>query len=118
METKLLSVDNFMDNKKNYEQAVDILRNGGVVAFPTETVYGLGALATDELAVQKIFEAKGRPSDNPLIVHIGNKEQVFNYATAYFHRCGKADGCVLAWSANACFPQNTRRHRAECNAWR
>ncbi|WP_186667921.1 L-threonylcarbamoyladenylate synthase [Sporosarcina sp. BP05] len=81
METKVVSVDNFMDNKRNYEQAVDILKNGGVVAFPTETVYGLGALATDELAVQKIFGAKGRPSDNPLIVHIGNKEQVFNYAT-------------------------------------
>lgn len=80
METKMILVDNFMDNEKNYEQAVDILKSGGVVAFPTETVYGLGALATDELAVQKIFEAKGRPSDNPLIVHIGNKEQVFNYA--------------------------------------
>ena len=76
METKIVSVDNFMDNEKNYKQAVDILKNGGVVAFPTETVYGLGALATDEQAVQKIFEAKGRPSDNPLIVHIGNKEQV------------------------------------------
>ena len=41
METKLVSVDNFLDNKKSYEQAVDILKNGGVVAFPTETVYGL-----------------------------------------------------------------------------
>ena len=82
METILTSVDNIMDNKKNYKQAVDILKNGGVVAFPTETVYGLGALATDEQAVQKIFEAKGRPSDNPLIVHIGEKEQVHNYASA------------------------------------
>lgn len=81
METKVVIVDNFVGNKKNYEQAVDILKSGGVVAFPTETVYGLGALATDEVAVQKIFEAKGRPSDNPLIVHIGDKEQVFNYAT-------------------------------------
>jgi L-threonylcarbamoyladenylate synthase len=82
METILTSVDNIMDNKNNYKQAVDILKNGGVVAFPTETVYGLGALATDEQAVQKIFEAKGRPSDNPLIVHIGKKEQVHNYASA------------------------------------
>ena len=80
METKLISVDNFMDNEKSYQQAVDILENGGVVAFPTETVYGLGAIATDEQAVQKIFEAKGRPSDNPLIVHIGNKEDVEKYA--------------------------------------
>jgi L-threonylcarbamoyladenylate synthase len=81
VETKMLSVDNFLDNEKKYKQAVDILKKGGVVAFPTETVYGLGALATDELAVQKIFEAKGRPSDNPLIVHIGNQEEVFSYAT-------------------------------------
>ena len=80
METKIISVDNFLDNKKSYKQAVDILKSGGVVAFPTETVYGLGALATDESAVQKIFEAKGRPSDNPLIVHIGTKEDVRKYA--------------------------------------
>lgn len=81
METILISVDKVLDNKEKYKQAVDILRNGGVVAFPTETVYGLGALATDEQAVQKIFVAKGRPSDNPLIVHIGNKEDVSHYAT-------------------------------------
>ncbi|MBE1555715.1 L-threonylcarbamoyladenylate synthase [Sporosarcina limicola] len=81
METQLILVDNIMDNEKKYKQAVDILKNGGVVAFPTETVYGLGALATDEQAVQKIFEAKGRPSDNPLIVHIGKKEDVTKYAT-------------------------------------
>ncbi len=81
LETTISMVDNFMDNEKKYKQAVDILRNSGVVAFPTETVYGLGALATDERAVQKIFEAKGRPSDNPLIVHIGKKEDVANYAT-------------------------------------
>lgn len=69
-----------MDNLLSYQRAVDILKNGGVVAFPTETVYGLGALATDKKAVQRIFEAKGRPSDNPLIVHIGNKEDVDKYA--------------------------------------
>lgn len=69
-----------MDNSISYQRAVDMLKNGGVVAFPTETVYGLGALATDEAAVQRIFEAKGRPSDNPLIVHIGNQEDVEKYA--------------------------------------
>ena len=80
LETEIVSVDNDMDNSKSYQQAVDILKDGGVVAFPTETVYGLGALATDAIAVQRIFEAKGRPSDNPLIVHIGNKEDVDKYA--------------------------------------
>lgn len=54
------------------EKGAAILKDGGVVAFPTETVYGLGALATSRSAVEKIFEAKGRPSDNPLIVHIAD----------------------------------------------
>ncbi|MCH7320556.1 threonylcarbamoyl-AMP synthase [Solibacillus sp. MA9] len=80
METLLLTVDEFVDNSENYTQAVDLLNNGEVVAFPTETVYGLGAVATDEQAVKKIFTAKGRPSDNPLIVHIGTIEEVEDYA--------------------------------------
>lgn len=50
----------------------EVLKNGGLVAFPTETVYGLGANALDENAAKKIYEAKGRPSDNPLIIHISN----------------------------------------------
>jgi L-threonylcarbamoyladenylate synthase len=53
-------------------QAVALLRQGGLVAFPTETVYGLGADARNAVAVQKIFAAKGRPADHPLIVHIGD----------------------------------------------
>lgn len=79
METIQLHVDKNVDNSENYVQAVDFLNNGEVVAFPTETVYGLGAVATDEDAVKKIFAAKGRPSDNPLIVHIGTKEEVALY---------------------------------------
>lgn len=58
------------------KQASDILRNGGMVAFPTETVYGLGADALDEKASAKIYEAKGRPSDNPLIVHVADVKQL------------------------------------------
>ncbi|WP_042470863.1 L-threonylcarbamoyladenylate synthase [Bacillus ndiopicus] len=80
METKYLIVDNGVNSNKNYAQAVDFLNKSEVVAFPTETVYGLGAVATDEVAVQKIFAAKGRPSDNPLIVHISSKEQAKDYA--------------------------------------
>jgi L-threonylcarbamoyladenylate synthase len=52
------------------EEAARVLRAGGLVAFPTETVYGLGAVATDEAAVRRVFHAKGRPPDNPLIVHV------------------------------------------------
>jgi L-threonylcarbamoyladenylate synthase len=58
------------------EQAAAIIRIGGLVAFPTETVYGLGADAMNERAIQKIFEAKGRPADNPLIVHINNRSML------------------------------------------
>ena len=54
------------------ERAAEILREGGLVAFPTETVYGLGANALDEEAAKKIYAAKGRPSDNPLIAHIAD----------------------------------------------
>ena len=57
-------------------EAGQILRGGGLVAFPTETVYGLGANALDERAAEKIYEAKGRPSDNPLIIHIADIESL------------------------------------------
>ncbi|WP_414635253.1 L-threonylcarbamoyladenylate synthase [Bacillus sp. NTK074B] len=72
-------VESDVDKNKSYPQIVDaaeILQQNEVVAFPTETVYGLGANATSDGAVEKIFKAKGRPSDNPLIVHISNKEQL------------------------------------------
>jgi len=72
-------VDNVVERKKYYPQlqeAAKLLRENEAVAFPTETVYGLGANAMDDEAIAKIFEAKGRPSDNPLIVHIGTKSQL------------------------------------------
>ncbi|WP_027107960.1 L-threonylcarbamoyladenylate synthase [Lacticigenium naphthae] len=72
METKILSPNEL-------EEAADLLRNGEVVAFPTETVYGLGADATDEEAVNKVFEAKGRPADNPLIAHVSSVSQALHY---------------------------------------
>jgi len=60
----------------DYEEAAALLRSGELVAFPTETVYGLGAVALDPSAVAKIFAAKGRPSDNPLIVHVSCVEDI------------------------------------------
>ncbi|MGN0317211.1 MAG: L-threonylcarbamoyladenylate synthase [Lachnospira sp.] len=62
--------DNIEENNKIYKHAGEILQSGGLVAFPTETVYGLGANALDSNASKKVYAAKGRPSDNPLIVHI------------------------------------------------
>ena len=62
--------------KENLEIAAKALQQGEIVSFPTETVYGLGAIATSQEAVLKVFEAKGRPSDNPLIVHISDIQQM------------------------------------------
>lgn len=59
------------------KKAANILKNNGLVAFPTETVYGLGANALEETAIKKIYIAKGRPSDNPLIVHISSIEEIY-----------------------------------------
>ncbi|SHI62821.1 L-threonylcarbamoyladenylate synthase [Parasporobacterium paucivorans] len=70
MNTKLIAVDPKNIDMNKIKQASEILRNGGLVAFPTETVYGLGADALNGEASRKIYEAKGRPSDNPLIIHI------------------------------------------------
>ena len=64
-------------------QAVSVLREGGLVAFPTETVYGLGADATNADAVAKIFAAKGRPATNPLIVHVADLETAKKYAATW-----------------------------------
>lgn len=61
------------------KEAASLLKEGGLVAFPTETVYGLGAIATSDEAVVRIYEAKGRPSDNPLIIHLGSVEQVADW---------------------------------------
>lgn len=75
-----------IDELKNREEvirAAGCLKEGGLVAFPTETVYGLGAIATSEQAVAQIFAAKGRPSDNPLIIHIGDKDQLSDWVSKF-----------------------------------
>ncbi|MBB5179467.1 L-threonylcarbamoyladenylate synthase [Planomicrobium koreense] len=80
MQTGTILVDKNVNKEETYSQAVEILKDGGIVAFPTETVYGLGADATNPDAVAKIFEAKGRPADNPLIVHVDSKNSALQYA--------------------------------------
>lgn len=71
MDTKILEY-----TKENIARAARILRDGGLVAFPTETVYGLGANALDPEAVGRIYDAKGRPGDNPMIVHIARASDI------------------------------------------
>lgn len=76
MHTEVIKIDREKADPQVMEKAGEILRSGGLVAFPTETVYGLGANALDEEASGKIYAAKGRPSDNPLIIHIADMEHL------------------------------------------
>lgn len=80
MKTYFYKIDSFSLNEKKIKSAAEIIKKGGLVAFPTETVYGLGANALNKRAVKKIFLAKGRPQDNPLIVHIADKKNLRKYA--------------------------------------
>lgn len=79
-ETKVWPVDSKAPNEESIRKAAEILRNGGLIAFPTETVYGLGANGLDDTAVSKIFQAKGRPADNPLILHIASIHEIVKYS--------------------------------------
>lgn len=77
MNTKIIRIEKENDGMdEQLTEAAEILRSGGLVAFPTETVYGLGANALDAAASAKIYAAKGRPSDNPLIAHISSMEEL------------------------------------------
>ena len=74
METKIIRIDEQHIDQALIKEAGDVIRAGGLVAFPTETVYGLGGDALNPRSSEKIYRAKGRPSDNPLIVHIADME--------------------------------------------
>lgn len=76
METKIVNIDKLNIDENIINEAANIINNGGLVAFPTETVYGLGANGLNEDAVRKIYIAKNRPQDNPLILHVSSKEEV------------------------------------------
>jgi len=76
LKTEILKIDIHNIDSAKIKYAAQVIEEGGLVAFPTETVYGLGANALNKAAVEKIFMAKGRPSDNPLIVHVADKESV------------------------------------------
>jgi L-threonylcarbamoyladenylate synthase len=80
MPTTVIALDPAAPDPAAIAQAADVLRRGGLVAFPTETVYGLGANALDAAAVGRIFAAKGRPATNPLIVHVADAAAVHDVA--------------------------------------
>ena len=77
------SVEQFGVSEDEIKQAAEFLRSGRLVAFPTETVYGLGANALDAKAVARIFEVKGRPSSSPIIVHVSNQEMIGRVASSW-----------------------------------
>ncbi len=77
---RIMYIDPLKPDMGKIEEAVEILRRGGVVAFPTETVYGLGADAYNPRAVKRIFEVKGRPADNPVILHISSLDMLSEVA--------------------------------------
>ncbi|MCL1989161.1 MAG: L-threonylcarbamoyladenylate synthase [Firmicutes bacterium] len=74
-----ISINPSQPEESAVKQAANIIKNGGLVAFPTETVYGLGANALNQTAVDKIYAAKGRPKDNPLIWHVDNAKTLLPY---------------------------------------
>ena len=82
MDTKIVKIENIESHIEDIENAASIIKNGGLVVIPTETVYGLGGDGTNPLSAQKIYVAKGRPSDNPLIIHIANPSDAEKYAYA------------------------------------
>ena len=92
MNTKIINIDKDNIDGEALKEAGQIIRDGGLVAFPTETVYGLGANALDAQAAMKVYAAKGRPSDNPLIAH-RNAETIGKENTTGGR---KINGCFLA----------------------
>ena len=80
METKIFNISPDSIDESAIEECAKIIKNGGLVALPTETVYGLGADATDKAAAARIYAAKGRPSDNPLIIHVAYPKDAEQYA--------------------------------------
>ena len=82
------ATESILADEEGIARAAQILRDGGLVAVPTETVYGLAARADSAEAVAKIYEAKGRPSFNPLIVHVRDGEQAREFAELTGRRSG------------------------------
>lgn len=82
MKTEILNIDRKNINKAYIKKAADLINEGALVAFPTETVYGLGADGLNDEACKKIFKAKGRPADNPLILHISHISMLDNLVEA------------------------------------
>lgn len=80
MDTRVVKISDVKNQSREIDDAASIIKKGGIVVIPTETVYGIGGDATNSSSSKKIYAAKGRPSDNPLIIHIANPEDAEKYA--------------------------------------
>lgn len=112
-EIVIIDADNIDSSEHGIKYAAEIIKSGGVVVFPTETVYGLGADATSSVAANKIYEAKGRPSDNPLIIHIANPEDAekYTYTSDLYYRLAKSfmpGPLTVIMTAKDSIPKETR----------
>jgi len=92
LQTEYIKIEQIDLQDAELRHAASILQNGGLVVFPTETVYGLGGNGTDDTAAKKIYAAKGRPSDNPLIIHLSSPQEAERYAytSPLYNRLAKA----------------------------
>lgn len=113
MKTEIIRISTNDNLTKKLKRASTVIKNGGLVVFPTETVYGLGGNALDASASKKIYEAKGRPQDNPLIIHISNPKE----AKLYTHTNKTYDllaerfmpgPLTVILTAKDCIPMETR----------
>ena len=109
MNTIIIKTDGKTIDRASLSHASDIIRAGGLVVFPTETVYGLGGDGTNADAAKKIYAAKGRPSDNPLIIHIASPEQAESYAhtTETYYKLAKA---FMPGPLTVILPKKTQFH--------
>ena len=118
MKTVIVKIDKNQIDEQILARAGEILKQGGLVAFPTETVYGLGANGLNEEAVRKIFKAKGRPADNPLILHIysvGHVEVLVKNIPETAERCMEEfwPGPLTILFKIVCFLKNLKLSRVE-----
>lgn len=106
-DTQLLRVRSIYEDMENLQKAAELLAGGGLVAFPTETVYGLGANALDEEAVAGIFRAKGRPQDNPLIVHVCSLDMIGPLVTKVPEAAVRLAGAFWPGPLTMIFPKSS-----------
>src|SRR5215213_4212535 len=102
----VLRVDPASPDPAVLQRAAAVLRDGGLVAFPTETVYGLGAHALDPAAVQRIYEAKGRPAYNPLIVHVSDTAAARRLASVWPDEAGRLAAAFWPGPLTLVLPKN------------